>query len=234
MRLLIALDFDGVLFNSAYEAYQVCEEVVQGLPKFRQGLHFDEFMEFRSYLTDAWQFNRLYSKERKLKDFSALSEVTADADDWEFAKNFFMAREKLMANSDWAKLMSPYPFFYQINDIIRNYPDLFSILSTRNTVSIQKTLDFYSVPNIEIYGQECIRKFGSKLNVAQSLGWMSDDIYTVYVDDMNAHLEPFQGNVDLCMHAGWGYDVSGYESYTQTQVFNVINGLVSVAAGKND
>jgi hypothetical protein len=232
MRLLVALDFDGVLFNSAYEAYTVCEEIAKNSHKLRQGLHFDEFMEFRSYLTDAWQFNRLYSQERKLKDFSALSEVIADADDWEFTKNFFIAREKLMSNSDWAKLMSPYPFFYQIKDIICKHPDLFSILSTRNKASIQKTLDFYNVPNILINGQESIRQFGSKLSVAQSLGWMSDDIYVTYIDDMNSHLEPFQGNVDLCIHAGWGYDASGYESFTQNQVFNVINGLVSVARGK--
>ena len=93
MRLLIVLDFDGVLFNSAYEAYQVCEKVVKDLPKFRRGVHFDEFMEFRSCLTDAWQFNRLYSRERKLKDYTDLAMIEADSDDWGFAEKFFQARK---------------------------------------------------------------------------------------------------------------------------------------------
>ena len=125
MRLLIALDFDGVLFNSAYEAYQVCETLISGSSKFRQGLHFDEFMEFRACVTDAWQFNRLYSNERKLKDFSGLSDIEADSNDWDFAEKFFLTRKSLMESPDWAKIMSPYPFFYQIKDLICMHPDLY-------------------------------------------------------------------------------------------------------------
>jgi hypothetical protein len=232
MKLLIALDFDGVLFNSAFEAFQVCEQVALTAPELRRGIHFDEFMDFRSYLTDAWQFYRLYSKQNRIKDFSSLSTLEPGEQDWDFSEKFFAAREVMMKNSDWAKLMSPYPFFYQVKDLICKHPELFLILSTRNEDSIKKTLDFYSVKNIRIYGQESIRRYGSKLAVAQNLNWLQDDFYTVYIDDMNSHLEPFQGNVDLCIHAGWGYDSSGYESYTQTQAFNMISGLVALASGQ--
>lgn len=232
MRLLIALDFDGVLFNSAYEAYQVCEEVAKNSDLHKKGIHFDEFMEFRACLTDAWQFNRLYHRDRKLKDFSVLSDVIPDEDDWHFADKFFKARKELMASQDWAKLMSPYPFFYQIKDMLCEQPELFAILSTRNSESIKRTLEFFDVNGLRIYGQESIREFGSKLKVAQNLNWIDSDIYSIYIDDMNAHLEPFQDYVDLCIHAGWGYDASGYESYTQTQAFNVINSLVAVAMAR--
>lgn len=232
MKLLIALDFDGVLFNSAYEAYQVCEQTAIENSNLRSGIHFDEFMDFRSYLTDAWQFNRLYSKQKKIKDFSMLSNIEADASDWEYAQKFFATRKSMMENVDWPKLMSPYPFFYQVKDLICKNPHLFSILSTRNEESIKKTLDFYAVPNIQVFGQEAIRGNGSKLSVAKNLKWLDADFYTVYIDDMNSHLEPFQGNVDLCIHAGWGYDVSGYDSYTQNQAFSMISGLVAVASGK--
>lgn len=232
MDLLIVLDFDGVLFNSAYEAYQVCEQVVKEDSELRRGVHFDEFMDFRARLTDAWQFNRLYSKQDHLKDFNLLPEIEPKAGDWAFVDQFFAARKVLMANADWEKLMSPYPFFYQIKGLINKYPGMFRILSTRNEHSIKRTLDFYSVPNIEIFGQESLRDKGSKLNVAASQGWLNGNHYTVYIDDMNAHLEPFQGNVDLCLHAGWGYDASGYESYTENQAFNMINGLVALASRK--
>ena len=67
MELIMMLDFDGVLFNSAYEAYQVCELVSQNDSSLRRGIHFEEFMEFRAQLTDAWQFNRLYDKQLGLK-----------------------------------------------------------------------------------------------------------------------------------------------------------------------
>ena len=232
MNLLAVLDFDGVLFNSAYEAYQVCECVAKEQPELRKGIHFDEFMEFRSHLTDAWQFYRLYSKREHLKDFSLLPDVIPSADDFLFMDNFFAARKTLMTNPDWEKLMSPYPFFYQIKELINRQPEMFRILSTRNEYSIKRTLDFYAAPNIQIFGQEAIRDKGSKLAVATAQGWLQDAFYTVYIDDMNAHLEPFQGNVDLCIHAGWGYDASGYESYTETQAFNMISGLVALASGK--
>ena len=53
--------------------------------------------------------------------------------------------------------------------------------------------------------------------------------FVVYVDDMNSHLEPFENEVNLCLHAGWGYDAAGSESYTQNQVINIIVALLSVA-----
>jgi hypothetical protein len=230
--LLVVLDFDGVLFNSAYEAFQVCECAANERPDLRRGIHFDEFMEFRSHVTDAWQFFRLYSKKDHLKDFSLLPDIVPGPEDFLFMDSFFSARKILMASPEWEKLMSPYPFFYQIKELINRQPEIFRILSTRNEYSIKRTLDFYSVPQIPIFGQEAIRGKGSKLAVATAEGWLRDDSYTVYLDDMNAHLEPFEGNVDLCIHAGWGYDTSGYESYTETQAFNMISGLVALASGK--
>lgn len=231
MQLLILLDFDGILFNSAYEAYQVCEASFKNDQRYRKGIHFDEFMDFRAVLTDAWQFNRLYKKDRLLKDFTQLPKIEPDEDDWAYTQEFFAARKILMEDADWAKLMSPYPFFYQIRDVINRYPDLFKILSTRNEESIKRTLDFFGVGAIEINGQAAIRKHGSKIDVAKSHGWLNGGTYTVYIDDMNSHLEPFQGQVDLCVHAGWGYDTSGYESYTGTQAFNLLSGLVCLHKG---
>jgi hypothetical protein len=232
MHLLIILDFDGVLFNSAYEAYQVCEWVSKKNSDLRRGLHFEEFMEFRAKLTDAWQFNRLYNKKSALKDFSLLSTIEPDGDDWAFSKSFFSARAELMADENWAKLMSPYPFFYQVKPLINECPNLFKILSTRNESSIRRTLDFYGVTGLEIFGQEAIRNKGSKLQVALSEQWLQGDIYSIYIDDMNAHLEPFEDQVDLCLHAGWGYDTSGLESYTGTQAFGLLKGLLAINKGK--
>lgn len=232
MQLLFLLDFDGVLFNSAFEAYQVCEYLVGTDANYRKAVPFDEFMEFRGYLTDAWQFNRLYRKDRLINNFSDLAQVTPDELDWRYAKKFFQSREVLMQDPEWAKLMSPYPFFHQIKGLINNHPELFKIISTRNKASIQRTFEFYGISKIEIWGQEAIRDLGSKVNVATANGWLDDQSYTIYLDDMNSHLEPFQGQVDLCVHAGWGYDASGYESYTQTQAFNLINGFVSIYSDK--
>ena len=232
MRLLILLDFDGVLFNSAYEAYRVCEKAVAGQAAYRNGISFEEFMEFRRYLTDAWQFNRLYCKTLHLRDYTDLSEISPSEADWEFTKHFFEARKELIVDADWPKLMSPYNFFFEIKRLLIERPNYFKILSTRNEESIAKTLEFNSVRQIEIFGQEHMRKHGSKLGVAEAQGWIGDDFYTVYVDDMVSHLEPFEQQADLCFHAGWGYDASHYESLTEAQMYKVIKALVTMADQK--
>ena len=232
MRLLILLDFDGVLFNSAYEAYRVCEKAVAGKVAYRHGISFEEFMDFRHYLTDAWQFNRLYSKTLHLRDYPNLPEISPSEQDWEFTKYFFEARKELIADAEWPKLMSPYNFFFEIKHLLIKRPDYFKILSTRNEESITKTLEFNSVHHIEVFGQEHLRKHGSKLDVAEAQGWIRDDFYTVYVDDMVSHLEPFEQQADLCFHAGWGYDTPHYESLTEAQMYKVIKGLVSMADQK--
>lgn len=229
MKPLILLDFDGVLFNSAYEAYQVCEYVARNDPAYRHGVSFDEFMVFRGHLTDAWQFCRLYRKDRLLKDVTKLFECVAGEEDWAFSRAFFAARAEMMKDPDWAKLMSPYPFFYQLRDLLQKYPDSFKILSTRNRASIQRTLEFFEAQQIEIYGQENIREDGSKLGVARRRGWLDSGCYVTYIDDMNSHLEPFENEVDLCIHAGWGYDVARVDSYTQGQAMAIIGGLLRVA-----
>jgi hypothetical protein len=232
MKLLILLDFDGVLFNSAYEAYKVCEAMVPVTDNHRADVSFEEFMDFRSHLTDAWQFNRLYDKKKLIKDYAKLIEIEPDEQDWRFAKNFFAARADMMKHPDWAKIMSPYDFFFQIRNIIQQHPNNFKILSTRNQESIKRTLDYFLIPEIEIFGQEKIRECGSKFNVAMSQGWISNDYYTIYVDDMNSHLEPFEHKADVCFHAGWGYDQTGYESVTSTQLAKIIRSLVCLDSGK--
>jgi hypothetical protein len=229
MKPLILLDFDGVLFNSAYEAYQVCEYAVKGDDRYRHGVSFDDFMSFRAHLTDAWQFCRLYQKDRILRDITKLHEAVADLDDWSFSERFFASRAEMIKDPDWAKLMSPYPFFYQLRPLLAKYPETFKILSTRNKASIQRTLEFFEASGIEIHGQEDIRQHGSKLGVAKHRRWLEQGDYVVYIDDMNSHLEPFENEVDLCIHAGWGYDAAHVDSYTQGQAFQIIGGFLKLA-----
>ena len=61
MEVKFILDFDGVLFNSAFEAFSVCQFAASEQPGLRQDVDFDAFMAFRPAVTDAWQYHRLYS-----------------------------------------------------------------------------------------------------------------------------------------------------------------------------
>ena len=228
MEPKFVLDFDGVLFNSAFEAYSVCNLAVRNDPAFRQNVNFEEFMDYRALTTDAWQYNRLYALDRYDGDFAALPKAVPADGDWAFAKSFFASRTVMMLDPDWPKVMAPYDFFFQLKPLLLAYPDRFAILSTRNVASIRRTLAFFDADVVEVFGQEDIRRLGSKIQVANGQGWLSGSHMIVYVDDMSAHLEPFDGKVHLPLHANWGYDKALDGSLSQHQVLKIISSMLKL------
>ena len=234
MDVKFVLDFDGVLFNSAFEAYTVSNAAAKDREGYRQDVSFEEFLEFRAVVTDAWQYNRLYEKARLLRDPALLPEIRAESADWNFSADFFAARAELMKDPEWAKVMSPYDFFFLIRPFLLRHPEHFAILSTRNIDSIKRTMAFFDADVLPIHGQEDIRRLGSKLKVAESQGWLEKGRYfIIYVDDMNAHLEPFDGKVHLPLHASWGYDKEKIDSLSQHQVITIISSLLKLSGSRD-
>jgi hypothetical protein len=228
MQLQFLLDFDGVLFNSAFEAYSVANRCTEGRPGFRQDVTYEEFLEYRSVVTDAWHYNRLYS-ERHAIPAASLHSIVPDDEDWAFAHSFFEARKVMMEDPEWPKVMPPYDFFYLLKPLLLQHPERFAILSTRNVQSIKEAMAFHEADVIPIFGQEDIRRLGSKLAVAEEQRWLARGQWlVVYVDDMNSHLEPFEGQIHLPLHADWGYDRGTPGSLSASQVTNIINSLLSL------
>jgi hypothetical protein len=229
VKLKIVLDFDGVLFNSAFEAYSVCNHAVAGRDGFRQAVEFQEFLDFRAYVTDAWQYRRLYDNSVYTSAFGELPNVTPDENDWDFATCFFAARKEMMKDPDWPKVMSPYDFFFLLRPLMAERPDYFHVLSTRDINSISRTMSFFGAPDVGVCGQEDIRREGSKIDVARAHGWLDESKHLiVYVDDMNHHLEPFEGKVHLPLHADWGYDACAERSLSQHQVMAIIQSMLKL------
>jgi len=221
LKQLIILDFDGVLFDSLFEVYEVCQNVASTSSKFRQDVGFEEFLAFRKHLVDAWQFNRLYSKECLISDFKDLLHSQRNEQDIEFAEKFFLTRKEMMEDSQWAALLSPYLFFNEIKKDLHRFQHVFKILSMRNEYSIRRALDFYSAPKLEIAGQELIEMHGSKLDVATHLGWLSPEVSSIYIDDMPQHIEQLEEKVDLAVHADWGYGDGSKSLNSCSQVFSI-------------
>ena len=229
MEIKFVLDFDGVLFNSAYEAYRVAVKAVEGDPEFRQDVTYEEFLAFRGVVTDAWQYNRLFSKYHALPA-SAIRHFKPEASDWAFASNFFEARKFIMADPEWPKVMPPYDFFLLLKPLLLACPERFAILSTRNVASIKETMAFHGADIVNIFGQEDIRKLGSKLAVAKEQHWLDRGKFLiVYVDDMNSHLEPFEGEIHLPLHANWGFDRGTPGSLSANQIHTIITSLLAIA-----
>ncbi|WP_254602567.1 thiamine pyrophosphate-binding protein [Sphingomonas bacterium] len=227
---LIVLDFDGVLFNSASEAWSVCNRSVAGRAGYRQDVSFDEFMAFRAVVTDAWQYNRLHDEQRRASP-AELATLTPDQPDRDFATRFFAARAAMMEDADWPRLMAPYDFFHELRPLLVQHPDRFAILSTRDVASIHRTLAFHEADVVPVFGQEDVRRHGSKLAVAEAQGWLDDDARpVVYLDDMRAHLQPFAGRVHRTLHAGWGYDQADPDSLDPTTALALLRALLTPPA----
>lgn len=233
MEIKFVLDFDGVLFNSAFEAYSVANAAAAGQSAYRQDVPYEEFLSFRSVVTDAWQYNRLYHRDCSIPA-SLIPDLKPEAVDWAFAQRFFEAREKTMRDPEWPKLIPPYDFFLLLKPFLLKYPEHFAILSTRNVESIHQTLDFYGADILPVFGQEDIRRLGSKFAIANDQLWLDNGKWLiVYVDDMNSHLEPFEGKVHLPLHADWGYDAETPGSLSANQVITIISSLLKIAKGGN-
>lgn len=228
MEIKFVLDFDGVLFNSAFEAYSVANRAVEGRPQYRQDVTYEEFLSYRSVVTDAWQYNRLYSVDHGLPA-ATIRHFVPEEIDWVFARDFFDARKEMMRDPEWPKAMPPYDFFFLLKPLLLQFPDRFAILSTRNVQSIRETMAFHDADVVPVFGQEDIRKLGDKLAVAKDQHWLDRNKWLiVYVDDMNSHLEPFEGKIHLPLHANWGYDVGTPGSLTANQVHTIISSLLSI------
>ncbi len=232
MRAFIILDFDGVLFNSAFEAFSVANKTTEGRAGFRQDISYDEFMDFRGAVTDAWQYNRLYSLEHSVPT-DTLHQIEPVEADWAFARDFFDVRKVMMEDPEWPKVMAPYDFFFLLRPLLLKHSDRFAILSTRNVKSIRDTLAFHGVDILPVFGQEDIRRLGSKFGVAQEQNWLDQtQSIVVYVDDMSVHLDPFHGRLHLPLHANWGYDTTSERGFSALQIYTVINSLLSVDSQK--
>jgi hypothetical protein len=128
--------------------------------------------------------------------------------------------------------MPPYDFFYLLRPFLVQHPERFAILSTRNVQSIREAMAFHDANVIPIYGQEDIRRLGSKLAVAREQNWLERGKWlVVYIDDMNMHLEPFEGQIHLPLHADWGYDRGTPGSLTANQMINIVASLLALTEG---
>ena len=227
MNLIVLLDFDGVLFDSALEVYKICEKLTKGKKKFRQGIKYIEFLKYRPLVTDAWQYSLIYNQKKFDKNLKSFAGILPDTDDIAFSKKFFEIRTKISTNN-YFDLIKPYNFFIKLRPLLLKYPDNFNILSTRNRNSIEKILIKHKIKKIKFFGQEDIKKYGSKISVFKKVINLKDDKFVIYIDDINEHLVPFKKEIDLTVQANWGYGNISKNSFDQEYCLKLISSFIKL------
>jgi hypothetical protein len=210
---LIYLDFDGVLFDTAREAY-----IITMLAKNRDistinEIEYDRFLEARSCVMAAWNYEAVMNGlDLGFEGFELISFVNCEiakgksSAAFEFEQEFFKRREKfhLENRDEWLQLSKPFSFWHYALPIIENNLDKFVILSTRDRESISEILAFYKSPPILILGRHDFDDAGkSKLNLIKNF---SNQVKSLWIDDSIQHLREnkIPNNIKTTW-ARWGY-----------------------------
>ena len=213
---IFLLDFDGVLFDTAKEVYKICELLANNIDDYELNLSYESFLIFRKQLTNAWQINRILNKNYRDYDFSSKLDLIPNKSDLEFQDIFFEYRKKYRRNNKWINEISPHLFFRDLLPYIERNPRQFKVISTRDALSIKEMLRLYLKKDIEVCGQEYIRKYGNKRNAAKVLNWLSRDS-TIFIDDMIEHIKLMENHTFMSILANWGYgeelEISKTEKY---------------------
>jgi hypothetical protein len=228
---LIFLDFDGVLFDTAREAY-----IVSRLAKNKDIYNIDEieysrFLDARSCVVSAWNYepimNGLELGLEGLELIAFINDKIFKGKSIEaaiFESEFFKKREEFQTKNrgDWLALSRPFPFWSLVLPIIKENLDKFVILSTRDKGSIDEILAYYKAPVIRVLSRLDYDYAGkSKANLIRSL---SSDGKSLWIDDSAQHLSEVEFCEDIkTIWARWGYVLAKDRFDNANEVIFAIN-----------
>ena len=212
---LIGLDFDGVLFDSAYEAYWVAESTALRFENFKS-FDFKSFMMFRTRINQCRDFVRFYSLDKKNLSDDFLEK---------YEKNFQAIRATYMNKMGENYIKKFFPaldFFKRISHFLTSKPDQFCIISTRDESSIRQTLKLNNI-NLKgnIIGRETFIKYNSKSKSLRHL-FGNDFKLKLYVDDIYEHCTDMKEVSEQVIQADWGYGELSSSAASYSRVSNLI------------
>ena len=225
MKRALFIDFDGVLFDTATEAYYIsCLTYFQDPKKIRfGGDHYDLFKSFRYLTGPAWHFYYLmkaidtHLKQRKNIDraFRDLLKNSSASEYTEFEKTFFKNRLSIQQNnySFWLKLNTPYQFIEVFKIILLQKEELpIYIISTKDERTIINLLQANGVsfPEQRVMGRDAFEKYQNKGNVIRKIMREKEIVKAMFIDDSVDHLRKCAHirNLKLIQNS-WGYIEKG-------------------------
>ena len=215
---MVCLDFDGVLFDSAKEAFVIGCETFFGVDSNYDNsrVNYERFLLLRPFVDSAWQYRVVFNilnddlnDELMLLEAKQKLKREPQKKDLEFAVKFNYIRTELLNNNraKWINLNEPYAFFKLLKPLIIKFPDQFYICSTKGSEFIFEILSSHGV-NIDIrqiWGKDIFEaNNSSKAKILENNVNKQDAI--IFVDDSPRHIEDVQclKNVEAIL-AKWGY-----------------------------
>jgi hypothetical protein len=241
---MICLDFDGVLFDTANEAFEIgCQTFFEG-DYDHSKVNYNRFLLLRPFVDSAWQYRIVFNLliDDLSDDFlcskgSEKLKGTPHKEDIEFAAKFNNIRTDLLSNnlSKWLDLNKPYDFFQILKPLMIKFPDEFRICSTKSSEFIFKILSAHGVnlDTRQIWGRDIFEaNNSSKAKIIESNTNEQEDV--LFVDDSPRHIKDVQylANVNAIL-AKWGYLEKGKIDDNHLLVFKKIRELLVNYGKKN-
>lgn len=240
MNKFLFLDFDGVLFDTAIEAFNMAFQAYYRY-EYCSDAHekiYDLFKANRYLIAPAWNYFYLFqaidryiiSGKSVAGSFRELLVQSNKVQYEEFEANFFAYRKYMRENNfeRWISLNTQYPFFDMIKKhLFGNHNLTCYVLSTKDEETISAILNFYNVifPTDRILGKSYFDRFANKAGVIKKIMSGEDSSKAIFIDDALEHLNACSG-IDnlLTIRNNWGYVEPGAENvYNCDEVVSLIH-----------
>jgi phosphoglycolate phosphatase-like HAD superfamily hydrolase len=227
---LLALDFDGVISNSAPEAFVVALrtyvamkeksvlrdpsarvsgeaapalDVVRGHELYRPFL---DLMPLGNRAEDYAVVLAAVETGRELSDQAAYDVFRAEIDlEWlrDYHKRFYKVRARLSSSDPegWLRLMSPYEPFL---GVLRRRKDdvVLSVATAKDRGSVRKLLAAYGIDGLD--KETGVSKSAHLEHLQRKFGWKFSDM--AFIDDKVNHLDDVGRLGVRCALATWGFN----------------------------
>ncbi len=240
MSFMICLDFDGVLFDTAKEAYIMANKAYFGEDAEHDVLErYSQFLLLRPFVVSAWQYLLVFDlisenldNEVLLEKYKQQSVFKPTVRDRDFEYKFNNVRSDMIhrSKSKWLDLHEPYTFFRQIKPMLIKCPQYFQIVSTKNKKFILELLLNQGIhwKDSQVWGRDKFEECGQ--SKAEVLKRYSNTIPILFIDDSRKHLNEvgLLNNVET-ISANWGYtetnNVEDNTKFVVTRITNYLGGL---------
>lgn len=241
MKKRIFIDFDGVLFNTAKEAYAVSlisAKEARNIDEIKfNTIHYKQFLKYRYLVGPAWNYMyilKFLSKETdniELKYQKSLSTVRKE-DYLSFEISFFKTREYLKQNyfKAWLELNEKYYFFDLIKEMLDKHQDIFKIITTKDKATVKKLLDINGIcfKEEDIYDKESFVRHGDKGAIIKNIIQKENVKESIFIDDSKKHLDSCREIKNLNLYqSGWGYvSLRDKNTFTDIEIFSIVKQFI--------
>lgn len=243
MKRVLALDFDGVIWDSVGECFVMARRVyteMYGLPcsdleaAFRRGRWLvrtggDFLLVLQLAMADPEGDLTHFSKAQ----FEQL-QLSKAAECQAFSQEFYALREKTRDENwkEWVSFQQPYPLLLQQFEQLQALFDQVVVCTTKDSKSAQLLLQSAGL-DFPIYGKELALHKGDQIKaLCEQHGVEPAQIF--FIDDLVENLDQVRPLGAACGLAAWGYNTASEreraraEGYAVLEVFSLAQDLKSM------